>query len=168
MRIIAIVNVKTGALCIQEMLDQGDEVVAVVCDPRDPRPTVPDDWSVRRVADRNYLPVYQPVPKEINSPAFVDAMQKLNADLIVAMHYGVIFKPPLLGVASIGAVNMHPTRLPRGQGKTPACWHMLMGDDYNWMTLHWLDPGIDTGDIIDQISVEITPEELARLRFKTI
>ncbi len=159
MRVIAIVNAKTGALCVQEMVDHGDEVVAVVCLPEDPWPGIEPGWSVKEVATRNYLPVYQPPSPEINSPAFVDQMRKLNADMIVAMHYGVIFKKPLLSTAPMGAVNIHPTRLPRGQGMTPSCWHMLMGDDKNWITLHWIDEGIDTGPVIDQGYVDILPED---------
>ena len=159
MRVVAIVNALTGALCVQEMVDQGDEVVAVVTDPSDPYPGIQPGWSVKEVADRNYLPVYQPVPREINGPAFVEQMRKLEPDLIVAMHYGVIFKRSLLGVPRLGGVNIHPTRLPRGQGMTPSCWHMLMGDDQNWITLHHLDPGIDTGNVIAQASVDITPDD---------
>ncbi len=159
MRIIAIVNAKTGALCVQEIVDQGDEVVAVVCLPEDPWPGIEPGWSVKEAATRNYLPVYQPPPREVNHPRFVEQMRRLKPDLIVAMHYGVIFKKPLLDVAPMGAVNIHPTRLPRGQGMTPSCWHMLMGDNKNWITLHWIDEGIDTGPVIAQGWVEITPDE---------
>jgi methionyl-tRNA formyltransferase len=105
------------------------------------------------------LPLYQPPPPEVNSPRFVAQMRKLEPDLIVAMHYGVIFKRPLLETPRLGAVNIHPTRLPRGQGMTPSCWHMLVGDDRNWITLHWIDADIDTGPVIAQGSVEITEEE---------
>jgi methionyl-tRNA formyltransferase len=159
MRVIAIVNAKTGALCVQEIVDQGDEVVAVICLPEDPWPGIEPGWSVKEVATRNFLPVYQPPPREVNNPRFVEQMRKLEPDLIVAMHYGVIFKKPLLDVVPIGAVNIHPSRLPQGQGMTPSCWHMLMGDDKNWITLHWIDAGIDTGPVIAQGWVEITPQE---------
>ncbi len=159
MRVIAIVNAKTGALCVQEMVDRGDEVVAVICLPDDPWPGIEPGWSVKEVATRNFLPCYQPPPREVNSPGFVEAMRKLKPDLIVAMHYGVIFKKPLLSLPTIGAVNIHPTRLPRGRGMTPSCWHMLMGDDKNWITLHWIDPGIDTGPVIAQGYVDILPTD---------
>jgi len=159
MRVVAIVGALTGALCIEEMVKQGDEVVAVVTDPSDPNPGMPAGWSVKEMADRYFLPVYQPPPTRINQPGFIEAMRRLHPDMLVAMHYGVIFKKPLLSVFPRGAVNMHPTRLPRGQGKTPSCWHMLMGDTENWITLHWIDEGIDTGDVIAQASVPITPDD---------
>ena len=159
MRVVAILNALTAALCVQEMVDQGDEVVAVVTDPSDPYPGIQPGWSVKEVADRNYLPVYQTVPKEINSPRFVEQMRKLKPDMIVAMHYAMIFKKPLLEVPRMGSVNIHPTRLPWGQGCTPAALHMFVGDNKNWITLHWIDPGIDTGDVIAQTSVDVLPED---------
>jgi methionyl-tRNA formyltransferase len=36
---------------------------------------------------------------------------------------------------------------------------MLVGDDKNWITLHWIDPGIDTGDVIANASVEVLPDD---------
>lgn len=159
MRVVAIVNALTGALCVQEMVDQGDEVVAVVTDPSDPYPGILPGWSVKKVADRNYLPIYQPLPRDVNKTKFVEQMRSLNPDMIVAMHYGVIFKKPLLEVPRMGSVNIHPTRLPWGQGCTPSCLHMFVGDDKNWITLHWIDPGIDTGDVIAQASVDVLPED---------
>lgn len=159
MRVIAIVNGYTGALCLQELVDQGDEVVAVVTSPGDPRPGADPKTSVKLTADRNFLPVYQPPITEVNNPQFVEKLRKLEPDLIVSMHYAQIFKEPLLRLPKLGCVNEHPSRLPAGQGMTPSYWHMIIGDDRNWITLHYLDPGIDTGDIIAQGSVEITPDD---------
>lgn len=159
MRVVTIVNGYTGALCLQEVVNQGDQVVAVVTNPGDPRPGADPKTSVKLTADRNYLPVYQPPMGAVNSPEFVELLRKLEPDLIVSMHYAVIFKKPLLSIPKLGCVNEHPSRLPAGQGMTPSYWHMIIGDERNWITLHYLDPGIDTGDIIAEGSIEITPDD---------
>lgn len=159
MRVVTIMGGYTGALCLQELVDQGDEVVGVVTYPSDPQPGRPAEISVKLTADRNLLPVYQPSPDRINTPEFVALVRKLQPDLIVSIHYGVIFKRPILEIPPLGCVNEHPSRLPAGRGMTPSFWHMLIGDTHNWITLHYLDPGIDTGDVISQGSVEITPED---------
>ena len=159
MRVVTIIGGYTGALCLQELVDQGDEVVGVVTYPGDPRPGTPPQASVKLVADRNLLPVYQPPFDRINTPEFAALLRKLQPDLIVSMHYPVIFKRPILEIPRLGCVNEHPSRLPAGRGMTPSHWHMLIGDTHNWITLHFLDEGIDTGDVISQGSVEITPED---------
>jgi methionyl-tRNA formyltransferase len=159
MRVVTIVNGYTGALCLQELVDQGDEVVAVVTSPGDPRPGRPPEASVKLTADRNLLPVYQPPPERINTPEFAALLRRLQPDLLVSMHYGVIFSPDILRIPPLGCVNEHPSRMPAGRGMTPSFWHMLIGDTHNWITLHYLDEGIDTGPIISQGSVEITPDD---------
>ena len=159
MRVVTIMGGYTGALCLQELVDQGDEVVGVVTYPGDPRPGTPPEASVKLTADRNLLPVYQPPFERINTPEFVALLRKLKPDLIVSMHYPVIFKRPILEIPPLGCVNEHPSRLPAGRGMTPSYWHMLIGDTDNWITLHYLDAGIDTGDVISQGSVAITPED---------
>jgi len=159
MRVVTILNGYTGALCLQELVDQGDEVVGVVTSPQDPRPGRPPEASVKLTADRNLLPVYQPPYERINTPEFVALLRKLQPDLIVSMHYPVIFKRPILEIPPLGCVNEHPSRVPAGRGMTPSFWHMLIGDTHNWITLHYLDEGIDTGDVISQGSVEITPHD---------
>jgi len=159
MRVVTIMGGYTGALCLQELVDQGDEVVGVVTYPGDPRPATPPEASVKLTADRNLLPVYQPPFERINTPEFVALLSKLQPDLIVSMHYPVIFKRAILEIPPLGCVNEHPSRLPAGRGMTPSHWHMLIGDTHNWITLHYLDEGIDTGDVISQGSVEITLED---------
>jgi methionyl-tRNA formyltransferase len=159
MRVVTIVNGYTGALCLQELVDQGDEVVGIVTSPGDPRPGRPPEASVKLTADRNLLPVYQPPYERINTPEFVAVLRNLHPDLIVSMHFGVIFCPEILQIPPLGCVNEHPSRMPAGRGMTPSFWHMLIGDTHNWITLHYLDEGIDTGPIISQGSVEITPED---------
>jgi methionyl-tRNA formyltransferase len=159
MRVVAILNGYTGALCLQELVDQGDEVAGVVTSPTDPYPGQPPETSVKLTADRNYLPVYQPPMADVNKPEFLNVLRRLRPDLVVSMHFPVIFGEELLAIPPLGCVNEHPSRLPAGRGMTPSCWHMLIGDDKNWITLHHLDPGIDTGDVISQGWVEITPED---------
>jgi methionyl-tRNA formyltransferase len=159
MRVVTIMGGYTGALCLQELVDQGDEVVGVVTSPGDPRPGRPPEASVKLTADRNLLPVYQPPRERINTPEFVAVLRRLQPDLIVSMHYGVIFGPDILRIPPLGCVNEHPSRMPAGRGMTPSFWHMLIGDTHNWITLHYLDEGIDTGPIISQGCVEITPED---------
>jgi methionyl-tRNA formyltransferase len=159
MRVVAIVNGYTGALCLQELVDQGDEVVGVVTAPGSPSPHMPPEASVKLTADRNLLPVYQPSFDRVNTPEFVDVLRRLQPDLMVSMHYPVIFQREILEIPPLGCVNEHPSRLPAGRGMTPSSWHMLIGDDRNWISLHYLDPGIDTGDIISQGSIPITPED---------
>ena len=160
MRVVTFVSYLTGALVLQHLVDAGEEVVGVVCFPEDPsRPLPSPEYSVREVAYRNFLPVYTVRPDQINTTPFVNVVRRLRPDLIVAMHFAKILGRRILATPPLGCVNMHPSRLPEGRGMTPFVWHMALGQDRVYQALHYLDEGIDTGDIIDIVSVDVEPED---------
>ena len=84
MRVVAIVNGYTGALCVQELVDQGDEVVGVITSPGDPYPGQAPETSVKLTADRNYLPVYQPPMPEVNTIA--KSLAENRATLVIELN----------------------------------------------------------------------------------
>jgi methionyl-tRNA formyltransferase len=163
MRVLAIVNGYTGALCLRELLDQGHEVGAVVTAPALPPAERPAE-SVVGTAVQRMLPLYMP-PYEVVAeprPQFIELLRRLEPDLLVSMHYPAIFKPAILEIPRLGAVNVHPSKLPEGRGMTPSWWYLYLGADVAWTTLHYLDPGVDSGDVIAQASVTITQEDTGR------
>jgi methionyl-tRNA formyltransferase len=152
-----------GVLYIDELLKAGDEIVGVVNWPGNTGFNqgwyVPEEYDVRAKALRHYLPLYEPDPNRLNSPEFTEVVQKLAPDYIVSGYYSKIFKKELLSIPRQGCINIHPTGLPRFRGLSPYFTHMLFGENRNYITMHWLDPGVDTGDIIAQASIEILPDD---------
>jgi methionyl-tRNA formyltransferase len=163
MRVLTIVNGYTGALCLRELLAQEHEVVAVVTAPALP-PAERTGESVVGVATEHMLPLYM-LPYEAVAqprPEFVELLRGLEPDLLASMHYPAIFKRAILEIPRLGGVNIHPSKLPEGRGMTPSWWYLYLGADVAWTTLHHLDPGVDSGDVIAQASVSIAHEDTGR------
>jgi len=158
-RVLLITSHYMGVLYMRELLKAGDEIVGVVAWPDSGGWYVPEAYDVRTHAFRNYLPLYEPDPRKLNSPEFLAVIRRLEPDFVVSGYYPKLFKKDLLSLPRGGCVNIHPTGLPRFRGLSPYFSHMLHGDDHNFITMHWLDAGADTGDIIAQASVEILPED---------
>ena len=160
MRVLTIINGYTGALCLQELIDQGHEVVAVVTSPS-LRSSAPPEETVIGVATKHLLPIYMPHTDVVKEPAeeFVDLMRKAEPDLVVSMHYPAIFKPALLEIPPLGYVNIHPSKVPEGRGMTPSFWYLYLGRDTAWTALHYLDKGVDSGDVIAFASTPITHDD---------
>jgi methionyl-tRNA formyltransferase len=158
-RVFLISSHYMGVLYMQELLKAGDDIVGVVAWPDSGGWYVPEAYDVRTHAFRNYLPLYEPNPKKLNSPEFLSVMRNLEPDFVISGYYPKIFKDDLLAIPKNGCVNIHPTGLPRFRGLSPYFTHILFGDDRNYITMHWLDRGVDTGDIIAQASVEILPDD---------
>ena len=158
-RIITFVNWLTGALVLQGLVDEGHDIVGVVLFPPDMEFKVPaPEYSVKETAWKNLLPTYTVHPERINRD-FVDVVRRLEPDLLVTMHFPKIFGKRMLQTPRLGCVNMHPSKVPAGRGYAPMAWHMAIGEPQVHMTLHYLDAGIDTGDIIDVASVDVAPDD---------
>jgi methionyl-tRNA formyltransferase len=158
-RVFLVTSHYMGVLYMRELTRAGEHIVGVAAWPDSMGWYVPEEYDVRTHAFRSYLPLYEPAPDKLNSPEFLAVMRRLKPDFIVSGYYAKLFKRDLLSIPKGGCVNIHPTGLPRFRGLSPYFTHMLHGDDRNWITMHWLDAGADTGDIIARTSVEILPED---------
>ena len=106
-------------------------------------------------------------PERLRSPDGVLAVQELGADLLVLADYGRIVPAELLEPRH-GALNLHPSLLPRHRGATPIPATILAGDAVTGVTLMRMDAGLDTGPVIAQTrwaldGDETTPELEAAL-----
>jgi methionyl-tRNA formyltransferase len=71
---------------------------------------------------------------------------------------GPLVRPPLLGLARHGAVNVHTSLLPEFRGNNPEFWQVHAGDfSHAGVTVHVIDAGVDTGDILAQWPLEVRP-----------
>jgi methionyl-tRNA formyltransferase len=103
-------------------------------------------------------PVLTPVL--LRAPEAVAAVLALRPDLAVLADYGQVVPPPLLDLPH-GALNLHPSALPRFRGATPVPATILAGDDATAVTLMRMDEGLDTGPILALEPVALTGSETA-------
>ncbi len=96
----------------------------------------------------------------LRAPDSVAAVLALEPDLIVLADDGRIVPPDLLGVP-LGALNLHPSLLPRHRGATPIAASILAGDTETGVSIIRMDSGIDTGPILAVERVPLTGRETA-------
>ena len=110
-------------------------------------------------------------PASLRRDDALEALRALGPDLIVLADYGRLIPAALLALPFHGALNLHPSLLPRHRGAAPVAAAVLAGDAETGVTLMRMDEGLDTGPILAQRSMplagdETTPEledRLARL-----
>lgn len=98
------------------------------------------------------LPVRTPV--RLRDAVAIDDLLALDPSLVVLADYGRIVPSDLLGRPH-GALNLHPSRLPRHRGATPIPATILAGDHDTGVTLIRMDDGIDTGPIVASERVSV-------------
>jgi methionyl-tRNA formyltransferase len=121
--------------------------------------TWPRDSIIGQAADELGVPAVL-APERLRDRASIDAILALEPDLLVLADYGKIVPSPLLELRH-GALNLHPSLLPRHRGATPIPAAILAGDPETGVTLIRMDEGLDTGPIVAQDRITLGPAETA-------
>ena len=85
----------------------------------------------------------------------------LDPDLIVTCAYGQILPKELLDYPRLGCINVHASLLPKLRGGAPIHRAIIEGHSKSGVTIMYMAPGMDDGDIISQKEVEITDTDTA-------
>ena len=88
----------------------------------------------------------------------VRAMREAEPHYIFGIHFPLIIPRSVLDIPSVGVINLHPAFLPYNRGWHNSAWALLEGTPYG-STLHFMNEGVDTGDIIHQKEVRPSPDD---------
>jgi methionyl-tRNA formyltransferase len=110
---------------------------------------------IKTAARRLGLTVSQPVSVK----AILPQLAQIKPDLIVVVAFGQILPQTVLASARMGAVNLHPSLLPRYRGPAPIHWAIINGDEKTGITTMFMDTGTDTGDILLSETAVIRPDD---------
>ena len=147
-----------GAACLEELIASGDELALVITHDDRPGETI---WfrSVAAVAERHGIPVI--APPDVNAPEIIARVRALEPDFLFSAMFRQLLKRELLEVPRRGALNLHPSLLPRFRGRSPINWVLVEGETETGVTLHYMVEKADRGDIVAQRRIAIDDEDTA-------
>jgi folate-dependent phosphoribosylglycinamide formyltransferase PurN len=96
---------------------------------------------------------------DVNGDKALLLLREFSPDLIVYTGGGIL-RRPLIETPTIGVINAHSGLLPEYRGMNVTEWALINGDAIG-ITVHFIDPGIDTGRILFRKPMHITPEDLS-------
>jgi methionyl-tRNA formyltransferase len=150
MKVVFLGNHTVGVRTLQA-ISRRAEVVGVVAHPPDPEDGVRYE-SVGSFAAQNG---WKWIRGKARTPEVYTFIAAAKPDLLWITDFRYLIPSEMIALAPLGAVNLHPSLLPRYRGRAPVNWAILNGERRLGLTAHFVDEGMDTGDIIDQISYEI-------------
>ena len=141
-----------GCVGIRALLAHGFDIQAVFAHEDDSNENI---WfeSVAELAAANDIPVY--APKDINHPLWVDRIRKMAPDILFSFYYRNMVGKEILELPPAGCLNLHGSLLPRYRGRCPVNWALLHGEKKTGVTLHYMTPRPDDGDIVGQQPVPV-------------
>lgn len=161
MRIIFFGTPEFSVPSLQQVMEASHEVAAVVTQPDRPkgRAKEPVHPAVKEAALAAGLQVLQPEkPQDEN---FLQSIRALRPECAVVVAYGRILPPALLSLFQKGAVNLHPSLLPKFRGAAPIQWTLIRGEQETGVTIFRLDDQLDHGPILLQMHHKIDPQDNA-------
>jgi methionyl-tRNA formyltransferase len=153
MRIVLIGQAAFGEKVLEALTKRGEEVVGVY--------TPPDitgkENPLKQLAIQLGIPVYQ--PEKMRAPQVYDQYIKLKPDLNVMAFVTDIVPESILNYPQLGTIQYHPSLLPKHRGGSAINWAVIKGETKTGLTIFWPHKGIDTGPILLQKEVEISPDD---------
>ncbi len=160
MRILFMGTPLIAANSLQHLIDEKKHDICAVFTRQDKpvgRKKILTAPPVKIIAQKYNLNVFQ--PRTLKDEQIFDIIQNLNPDIIVVVAYGRILPKNILDIPKHGAVNLHVSLLPKYRGAAPVQWAIINGENKTGVTIMQLDEGLDTGDIIDCLPVDINENE---------
>jgi len=97
--------------------------------------------------------------EKINSGEFLEKAKRYDCDLFVSMSFNQIFKNEIINLPRYKTINCHAGKLPFYRGRNILNWVLINDEKEFGITVHFIDEGIDTGDIILQRIYPITDKD---------
>ena len=159
MRIVFIGTGEIGVPTLRALQNSEHEIVGLVTQPdkpvgREQKITAP---PIKAALSHSKISILQPV--KIKDPKAIDQIRALEPDAIVVMAYGQILPRAVLEIPRIACLNLHASLLPRWRGAAPIQAAIAAGHRETGISVMYMDEGLDTGDILLQRKIDITPNE---------
>jgi len=156
-----------GRDCLDAAAEAGAEVVGVVTPPGPVDPNRSGQCSFDEVAARLGATLHE--TRDVNADDTVAFVRRLGADLVFVVGWSQLVRGPFIEAAAEGVFGMHPTLLPRHRGRAPIPWTILSGLARTGVTLFEIvDPTADSGAIVGQVEVPVSPDETATSLFERL
>jgi methionyl-tRNA formyltransferase len=159
MRIVFIGTGEIGVPTLCALQNSEYRIAGIVTQPdkpagREQKITAP---PIKAALGDSKIPIFQPV--KIKDLRAIEQLRALAPDVIVVMAYGQILPRAVLEIPKIACLNLHASLLPRWRGAAPIQAAIAAGDRETGITVMYMDEGLDTGDILLQRKIDITPSE---------
>lgn len=143
---------------LDSLIKAGHDIAGVFTRP-DQKVGRRQEWKktpVKILAEKKNIPVF--TPGKLDETA-IAKVRNLLPSIIITAAYGKIIPQSILDIPKFGALNVHPSLLPKFRGPSPIQNALLSGEKETGTTIMLMNAGIDTGDILKQENFSIDPAD---------
>ena len=104
--------------------------------------------SIVQLAWQRKIPLWE--VHRLSDPVTVSTLTAYQPDVICVACFSQRIPRAILKIAPLGCLNIHPSLLPANRGPVPLFWTFRLGCKQTGVTIHFMDEGMDSGDILAQ------------------
>lgn len=149
MRIVFFGEDAFSVIVLESIVKNGHDVVAVYCPVYDNKIYV----RLERFCQLNLIHFDR--ISDFSDINLIQRLKSFSLDIVVVCHFQKLLNLELIRLPKYGSINLHPSLLPLYRGMSPQHWPIINGDSETGVTVHFIDSGVDTGDIIVQKKLPI-------------
>lgn len=153
-RIAFVGCVQEGKECLQEILEAGGNVVAMITFADDLAKKTSGAVPFEDISEEYGIPLYK--VRSTNTPESITFLKEINPDVIFVIGWTRLVSREVLDIPKYGCIGMHASLLPKYRGRAPVNWAVINNEKVSGNTMILLDEGVDTGDIFAQRSIQIS------------
>ena len=162
MKIIYLGNNWVGWKILEWLNREGEQIVGVVLNPSNKQKFVNEIIEESGLSKEQIF-----YGSNINDPLVVQQIRKLDPDIAISVYFGCILNKDFITIFPDGILNLHPALLPYNRGAYPNIWSII-DETPAGVTLHYINEGIDTGDIVAQKAVDIEPVDTGETLYRKL
>jgi len=162
MRVVFMGASELGWECCRALFEAGQQVVGVFSIPREFRISWSPGAAVTNVRFKSFegLAAAHSVPlvyvtKKMSDPEYAEEMRRLRPDLLIVVGWYYMLPRSLREAATLGAVGLHASLLPKYRGGAPLVWAVINGETSTGVSLFHFADGVDDGDLVGQARFDI-------------
>lgn len=160
LRIVFLGTPEFAKAILQKLYEEGCHIVGVITAPDKPagRGMKLQESAVKQFAVEQGLHIMQ--PEKLKNPLFLESLKSLRADIQIVVAFRML-PEAVWNMPPLGTINLHASLLPQYRGAAPINWAIINGETKTGLTTFRLQHAIDTGNILLQKEMDISPDENA-------
>jgi methionyl-tRNA formyltransferase len=148
MKVAVMASGSLGLSVVQHLLRSDYRILALLTDK--------GSNAIIDIASQADIPCFVGNPRRGKAKGFIS---NHNIDVLLSINYLFLIDEDVINWPTKVAVNLHGSLLPKYRGRTPHVWAIINNETETGVTAHRISLGCDEGDIIEQVSVPINPED---------
>jgi len=153
MKIIFIGSVKIGHIILESIYETNYSVDTIYTLSLDKREQTSGFVDFKPISEKKQTNLIR--TNNINTENHISQIKNINPDIIIVAGWQRLICKEILEIPRLGTIGFHSSLLPKYRGRAPVNWAIIMGEKETGITMMYLSPGVDDGDIIAQKSFRI-------------